>query len=62
MRHIEAHVARRHIPEDYKLDVDFRDNLEYRVIGIVFKGGGVALAVVRSAANFRNSPCSTDNE
>ena len=40
MRHIEAHVARRHIPEDYKLDVDFRDNLEYRVIGIVFKGGG----------------------
>ena len=52
MLHIEAHVARRHVPEDDKLEGDFRDNLEYRVIRIVFRG--VALAVVRSAANFRN--------
>jgi len=60
MLHIEARVARWHISEDDKLDGDFRDNLEYRVIRIVFRG--VALAVVRSAANFPNSPCNTNNE
>jgi len=38
MLHIEAHFAWRHIPEDDKLHCDCDDNLEYRVIRIVFRG------------------------